>query len=140
MPAQSHFKRLLVYYPIIHTQVELGMLGDEVQKIIKEKIGQEALAVRLDSIQKIWLEIKQSIQKLELDYKKTRIYQDGLPLCGRENEIVKDLAKMGSVNHQVIVELQDKGAILMGTEDPDFLLKEYHLFKNELAKSFLISK
>lgn len=132
MSIQDHFKRALVYYPIIHAQVELGTLGEVAQKIIETKIGQEALTARLDSINKIWFEIKQSIQKLEIDYKKTRIYQDGLPLCGRESEIVMDLAESGSVNHQIVLELQNKGAMLMGTERPDLLVEEYQLFKNAL--------
>lgn len=111
----------------------MGTLSEFAQKILAKKLGQERLANHFDKIEKIWTEIKQSIEGLALDYQKTRIYQDGLPLCGRELEIVTDLARMGSINHQIILELKEKGATLMGTERPDLLVEEYQLLKNSLT-------
>jgi Na+/phosphate symporter len=62
-----------------------------------------------------------------------RLYQDGLPVCGRELEIVLELAKAGSRNHQLLLRLKARGATLMGTELADLLVQEYHLSKQMLA-------
>ena len=65
---------------------------------------------------------------------KTRIYQDGLPICGFEERIVRELAKAGSSNHQLILRLLDQGAVLMGTEDSQLLMEEYEMQKQRLAQ------
>lgn len=62
-----------------------------------------------------------------------RLYQDGLPQCGRETEIVTELAAAGSPNHGLLLALMKRGATLMGTEDPDLLLEEYRLVQRVLA-------
>ena len=62
-----------------------------------------------------------------------RLYQDGLPACGREDVIVRDLALRDSVNHQILVDLMEKGASLTGTEAPELLVKEYELARKTLS-------
>jgi len=62
-----------------------------------------------------------------------RLYQDGLPVCGREAEIVADLAQKGSRNHQLLLRLMAQGAILMGTESGELLLQEYQLARQALT-------
>ena len=64
-----------------------------------------------------------------------RLYQDGLPVCGRELEIVTEVAESGSLNHQILLRLVEKGAILMGTESPELLLEEYELAKQTLSSN-----
>jgi hypothetical protein len=54
-----------------------------------------------------------------------RVYQDGLPVCGREPDIVAELAEAGSRNHGLLLKLQARGAVLMGTESPELLVEEY---------------
>lgn len=132
MPQRKRFDRVLYYYPIIHAQTELGTLGDISRQIIKDKIGQEFLVERMARINQLWEQIGKSANELTIDYQRTRIYQDGLPICGYEDNIVSDLAKQGSINHQIILDLQKKGSTLMGTESPDLLLNEYHLMKEML--------
>lgn len=129
MPRQPRIDRVLFYYPIIHAQADLGTLGDISHQIIKDKIGQESLVDRIGKIDQLWEMIRQSVNELGIDYKKTRIYQDGLPVCGYEDKIVNDLANKGSINHQIILELLNKGSQLMGTECSDLLLEEYNLIK-----------
>jgi hypothetical protein len=58
-----------------------------------------------------------------------RLYQDGLPCCGREEEIVRDLSEIGSRNHQLLLKLMERGARLEGTESPELLLEEYELVR-----------
>jgi hypothetical protein len=108
----------------------MGSLKLLAEKLIEKKLGQKALNQRYNKIDQIWSAIKESVAALELTNLTTRIYQDGLPVCSRELEIVNDLAKMGSINHQIVQTLLAKGAILMGTECPDLLVEEYQLIKN----------
>ena len=56
-----------------------------------------------------------------------------VPVLHSEAEIVKTLAIAGSVNHQLLVELMDKGAILTGTESAELVTKEYHQLRDRLA-------
>lgn len=132
-PKQS--ERILYYYPVIHAQTELGTLGDVSYQIIRDKIGQKSFSDRITKINKLWEKIRKSVNELDIDYKKARIYQDGLPICGYENTIVNDLAKSGSINHQILNELQEKGSILMGTESPNLLVDEYYLIKEAFLGS-----
>ena len=69
------------------------------------------------------------IAALELPYASVRLYQDGLPQCGKEADIVKEVAAGGSKNHQILVELMEQGARLMGTEDPQLLIEEYQFLQ-----------
>ena len=55
------------------------------------------------------------------------------PFAGGKLEIVKELAKAGSRNHRLLLRLQERGAILMGTESADLLVREYKLVKEIVA-------
>jgi hypothetical protein len=46
-------------------------------------------------------------------------------VCGFEEKIVREVAASGSRNHRLLVELLERGAALMGTEDPALLVREY---------------
>jgi hypothetical protein len=70
---------------------------------------------------------------MDLDWSRVRIYQDGLPVCGHEAQIVRELAAAGSLNHQLLLELVERGATLMGTEDPQLLLCEYEAQRRRLG-------
>ena len=59
-----------------------------------------------------------------------------MPECGFEQEIVGELAKAGSSNHQLVVSLIDKGATLMGTEDPQLLIQEYQMQQHVKDESY----
>lgn len=119
--------RQLVYYSIIHTQEDLGTFSKVAEGITIERVGKQGLKYKLDQVNRVWKAISTSLEKLTLNYSKTRIYQDGLPFCGYETSIVTDLAKKGSINHQLILLLVAKGALLMGTEDPNLLMEEYRI-------------
>ena len=45
-----------------------------------------------------------------------------------------DLAQAGSRNHQLLLKLKQKGAVLMGTESAELLVEEYQLVKQVLAE------
>jgi hypothetical protein len=81
----------------------------------------------------LWTRIEQAIESLALPYKRVRLYQDGLPVCGREVEIATELAKAGSRNHGLLLRLREKGATIMGTESSELLVEEYQLIKEDFA-------
>ena len=55
-----------------------------------------------------------------------------MPVCGKEEQIVHELAGAGSLNHQLVLELMGKGAVLVGTEDPQLLIREYQLQRRQM--------
>src|SRR5262249_32379198 len=60
-------------------------------------------------------------------------YQDGLPACGLEEKIVRDLAMQAVPNYRILLKLMERGATLEGTEDPDLLRTEYELIMSTAA-------
>jgi hypothetical protein len=109
--------RTLVVIPIVQAQNELGsLLGDQFR-----------------SADHVWSGIRSMIAKLALPYSSVCLYQDSLPLCEKEPDIVKEAAARGSRNHQFLVELMEQGARLVGTEDPHLLLSEYRLLEGGLG-------
>ncbi|HUY13893.1 MAG TPA: hypothetical protein VMX16_09740 [Terriglobia bacterium] len=78
-------------------------------------------------MEKMWEEIESVAAKLPVNPGTVRVYQDGLPVCGQEQEIVAELAGAGNRNHRLLLQLQARGAALMGTESPELLVEEYQL-------------
>lgn len=124
----------LIYVPVLHTYKEVGEILLSLKKDDAVSSADISLNEQGKSIKDMWDGIYEKIHKLGISYHLIRIYQDALPVCGREREIVEKLAKKSSRNHQLILELLRKGAKLEGTEDPDLLIKEYdslnHLISN----------
>jgi hypothetical protein len=127
------FSRTLIYLPIIHTQADMGALKESVARATLEKMGRAGLSHKTAAIDKVWTEIERGIDALALSFDRVRLYQDGLPVCGREGEIVTELAQAGSRNHQLLLRLMARGAVLMGTESADLLVQEYQLAKQSLT-------
>lgn len=124
--------RKLIHIPIIHTQSDMGALAGEIQRLTIEKLGLQEWERSVRAVGQLWMIIRQTIEAMDLSYPQMRLYQDGLPNCGREVEIVTDVAQAGSPNHQLLLELMEKGATLVGTEDPELLLEEYQLIQQVL--------
>lgn len=117
--------RKLIYVPILHTEVDMGNLSGSMQAMYQEKFGKRQWQEDMRALDEMWHGLKKKIQALQLPYGRLKVYQDGLPLCGKEEEIVKDLAKKGSRNHQILWWLRNRGGRLVGTEDPNLLLQDY---------------
>jgi hypothetical protein len=126
--------RRLIHIPIIHTSTDLGSLSKFVQAHYVKVCGEASWNRREDALRALWADIEAKLDTLHLDARKTRVYQDGLPICGFEEKIARELAKAGSSNHQLIIKLLDRGAVLMGTEDPRLLMEEYEMQKEHLAQ------
>jgi hypothetical protein len=125
--------RRLVYIPIIHTVADMGALGPSVQRVKLSALGRQGLAHSAAVVEKMWEETERAVTRLKLTPGAARVYQDGLPVCGHEREIVSELAKAGSRNHGLLLKLEARGAVLMGTESPELLVEEYQLAGAELA-------
>ena len=117
--------RTLVRFPIIHGNEDMGKLDGAVSKTRTEEDAQKHQEV----VKYFWKTIEDAISSFALDFSKVKIYQDSLPICGKEVEIVDDTAKTGSQNYQLLRLLREKGAKIMGTESPALLLEEYELMQ-----------
>jgi hypothetical protein len=111
----------------------MGALSQAIKKVTIQKLGQEGWDRNVYLIEEIWTKIEEVIASWSLPFEKVRLYQDGLPVCGKEVEIVTELAKAGSRNHRLLLRLREQGAMLMGTESAELLVQEYKLVKEVLA-------
>ncbi len=110
----------------------MGALGEAVARATLEKLGRAGWQRKMAAVEQFWTKIERAIDALDLSFERVRLYQDGLPVCGREAELVQELARAGSRNHQLLLRLMEKGATLMGTESADLLLEEYRLARDSL--------
>ena len=108
--------RVLIHIPIVHTQADMGTLAKEMGSRLVKELGPQFLQKKETAVDSLWNSIESMLAEIDLPYARVRIYQDGLPVCGREMEIVNELANAGSRNHRLIAELAKKGATIMGTE------------------------
>jgi len=119
--------RKLVYIPIIHTLADMGTLGAAVRGMKLSALGWQGLTHNAAVVEKMWSQIESVVASLPVTPGSMRVYQDGLPVCRHEQEIVSELASAGNRNHRLLLKLQARGATLMGTESPELLLEEYQL-------------
>jgi hypothetical protein len=122
--------RKLIYVPVIHTEADMGSVAEPLKKEYIQRYGLKRWNEHIDTIHSMWHGIRQKIFALELDYKNTKVYQDGLPVCDKELAIASDLAQAGNENYKMVLELIQHGAKLVGTEDPRLLLEEYSYIKD----------
>jgi len=134
------FERTLIYFQIIHTQTDLGVLGESIRRITLGKVGKQSMQRKIELINRVWTEIEKIVERLDLSYERVRLYQDGLPVCGKEVAVVRELANAGGRNHQLLMRLMEKGATLMGTESPELLIVEYERAKQMTATGNIFKK
>jgi len=122
--------RRLIHIPIIHTEVDMGSLAELLKKKYIQRYGVHKWRHHLKKIDELWTNIENCLEQKHLCYSQVKIYQDGLPVCGNELQIVEEIANRCGRNHKLLLTLINKGATLIGTEDPNLLTKEYQLIKN----------
>ena len=118
----------------------MGALAKEMGIRLAKELGPQFLREKETAVDSLWDSIETMLAEVDLPYAKVRIYQDGLPVCGREMEIVNELANAGSRNHRLIAQLAKKGATITGTESGELLIEEYRRVKQILAQSGEMSK
>jgi hypothetical protein len=116
--------RKLFCISIIHTPEDMGSHLTEVKKQYIARYGISKWEERVDAVQRFWQELSKLLLNIPVDYKKVKLYQDSLPVCDHELDIVKSLAQNGNSNYQLLLELVNKGATIVGTEDPKLLIAE----------------
>jgi hypothetical protein len=120
----------LIYVPVIHTEADMGSVAEPLKREYIQRYGPKKWQEHINAIHSMWQGIRQRIFTLGLEYKRTKVYQDGLPVCDKELAIASDLAEAGNENYKIISELLQRGAKLLGTEDPELLLEEYSYIKD----------
>lgn len=122
--------RRLFVIRIVHTSADMGSMSEGLIKEGIAKLGREKWLENQKKIENFWNDVEKEINSLNLDYSKTRIYQDGLP-CGGEIglKIVRETADKGSRNYLIVRNLIEKGATIEATESPELLRKEYEHIK-----------
>jgi hypothetical protein len=123
----------LIYIPIVHNKADLGSLGSQLSLEGERKYGISLWQNHLEQVDKSWdeIEIEISKQLKKISFDKIKIYQDGLPVAdGIGIKIVKDTAKKGSKNYNIIDNLLTRGAKLEIAENKEFLFKEYYLLSD----------
>ena len=126
--------RRLIYVPIVHTTADMGSQAEALERAHVQRHGRGEWARSRRLIDEGWEGLRKRLLALDLDYRTMRIYQDGLPVCGRELDIVREVAQGGSRNYALILELLERGAMLEGTESPDLLRQEYERIRSALTK------
>jgi hypothetical protein len=125
--------RQLIWIPVVHAEADLGNMSELVQQIYVKRVGQAKWERHVEDVREFWARVQEAIEKLGLAWRRVRLYQDGLPNCGHEAEIVGTIAKSGSFNHQLLLKLIERGARIMGTESAALLIQEYELARQLLA-------
>jgi len=130
-PAQSiadntvAYARRLIHVPILHSPADMGSMAEGLAAAIIDRFGRRHWDEYLALLDGFWQAVRAEIEALDLGYQQVDLYQDGLPVCGKELDLVKKATAAGSENHQLLLDLVARGATLMGTEDPKLLLDEY---------------
>jgi hypothetical protein len=127
--------RRLLHVPIIHTQADMGALGEVFKRALVSRLGEQWWQLNVDLVDQRWTAIDQLLACLNLRYELVRIYQDGLAICGHELRIVRELARAGSRNHHLLLRLHQRGATIMGTESAQLLVEEYELARQLMANA-----
>ncbi len=118
----------------MHTPVDLGTFERRVRQLHQARGGTGAWQDRVKQIGQLWRSIRTELLRLTCDFSRMLLYQDGLPVCGKEDLIVEELARAGSANHRLLLELKSRGATLVGTESPELLIEEYELNRQLLLE------
>jgi hypothetical protein len=118
--------RTLVHIPIVHSEEDMGSSSGALRQSYIRQKGLETWKQSRLVIKQFWADTDAAVSALDVNFYQTRIYQDGLPVCGFETKIVQDLAgsSAGGMNYKILARLIDMGARLEGTEDLKLLLKE----------------
>lgn len=129
-------KKLLII-PVFHSEAEMGSVKHEMKGISEKTFGREKWERHRKYVKNFWEKVETSLEKRlnKVDISKVKIYQDGQVVDGYfGRKIVEEIASAGSKNHQIILGLVKKGAVLMKTESFELLKEEYTFIKRIMGK------
>lgn len=109
-------KPRLYLIPLVHARAELGSLG----QVLIDEGGQEEA-----KITRYWVEIFRFLQSLPAgEVNGLKVYQDSL--VNEAGIVDRVVEKTHTANFEILRDLQDRGAEIVGTEDKDLLYQEYN--------------
>jgi hypothetical protein len=114
----------LIIIPIAHTEADLGSAAVAARRATEQRYGRDSWARKQRLLHEAWDRVEEWARATPIAPGRAFVFQDGLPVCGREAEIVDDLVAKGSRNGQILRLLMDRGAAITGTESPALLIKE----------------
>lgn len=115
--------RTLYYVPIIHTSADLGSLANEVKQRGLASLGEEIWKEHQKTVEGFWQALIDYFEGIEVTGMK--IYQDGMVGEGEVGLlIVETSALTGSKNHELVLSLIKRGAILVKTEELKLVKEE----------------
>jgi len=117
--------RKLLYIPMIHVDSDLGSVAASVNRKSVEICGKERWLTHKRIVEAFWERIRDYFKGL--NPQGLKIYQDGLMADGDlGRKIIEEGVKRGSPNHQIVLNLIERGASIRITEDVDLLKKEFN--------------
>lgn len=118
--------RTLIYVPIIHSSADMGSLGKELNKKCVSEFGEKVWQTHIDTVNGFWEAIECYFETIDIYIKGTKIYQDGMFVDGEiATKIIEESIKSGSKNYEIVLNLLNKGAILIKTEDFKMVKDEF---------------
>jgi hypothetical protein len=111
--------RTLIVVPVVHSREDMGSLAPGSARGV-------AAASRRGAA--FWSALKQRIGRLNQDWKGVKVYQDGLPDALPEL-VDRIVAKAPGQNYGLLRWLVERGATVLGTEEPKLLVEERALLK-----------
>jgi len=116
--------RELIYVPVIHVESDLGSIAPAINKRSAEVCGKERWEKHKKTVDTFWDVIEEFFKKL--DAAGLKIYQDGLMAEGKLGlKIIREGARQGSRNHQIVLGMIERGGVIRKTEDIELLKEEY---------------
>lgn len=117
--------RKLLYVPMIHSSTDLGSVAIELDERGIKLCGEERWKKHKETIERFWNVVSEYIDSLDIS--NLKVYQDGLMADGEMGmKIVKESAKKGSRNYEIVLKLVEKGARIVKTEDISLLKMEFN--------------
>jgi hypothetical protein len=116
--------RRLIYIPIIHTDADMGSLASALDQSTAAFSGEERWERHKATASHFWQMVSDYLEML--DTSNLKVYQDGFVSDGDLGKnIIEEAVRRGSQNYEVILNLLDRGAEVISTEDIALLQKEY---------------
>ena len=129
--------------PVFHTGAEMGSVREFMERASESALGKAAWEEHKRDLDRFWADLEGSLGRRlrQVDLSRVKLYQDGQVVDGPLGvKIVEEIARLGSKNHQILLDLIRKGATLMRTENLELLKEEYEFIKGmATARSLLES-
>ncbi len=120
--------RRLIYIPIVHTDADMGSLASALEQSTAVVCGEERWERHKATASHFWQMVSDYLETL--DAKNLKVYQDGFVSDGDlGKKIIEEGMRRGSKNYEIILNLLNRGAEIVSTEDMALLQEEYRYIR-----------